>query len=70
MGGAQIHGLAAVFDQAPQQAGFDRVGVEAVQPILVLGENLQDLAGVQRVVLVPLDLKASRYLATVVGWIG
>ncbi len=49
MGGAQIHGLAPVFDQAPQEAGFDRVGVEAVKPILVLGENLQDLAGVQRV---------------------
>jgi hypothetical protein len=38
MGRAQIHGLAPVFDQAPQQTGFDRVGVEAVKPILVLGD--------------------------------
>ena len=49
MAGAQIHGLAAILHQAPQQAGFDRIGVEAVKPILVLGEYLQDLAGVQRV---------------------
>jgi len=47
VGDAQLHGLASVFDQAPQQAGFDRVGVEAVQPILVVDENFQDLARVQ-----------------------
>jgi hypothetical protein len=49
MGGAQIHGLASILNQAPQQAGFDRVGIKAVKPVPVLGENLQDLTGVQRV---------------------
>jgi hypothetical protein len=70
MGSAQSHDLAPVFAQAPQEAGFDRVGVEAVKPVLVFGENLQDLAGVQRVVFGAAGFEGLAVLATVVGWMG
>ena len=67
MAGALVHDLASVFDQAAQQPGFLGVGAQRAQLVQVLGEDLQDWSVSSGSFLAPLDLKASRNLATVVG---
>ena len=57
MAGAQIHGLATILHQSRQQAGFFGVRIERFEQIPVLGENLQNLIGVQGIVFGATGLK-------------
>src|SRR5437667_9166217 len=49
MAGAQLDGVATICDQTAQQAGFLGVRVQRLEQLQMLGQNLQNLIGIQRV---------------------